>query len=261
MKNITDKCGIIFDTDHFAVHDGPGIRTVIYLKGCPLRCLWCHSPESQSKEPEMLNINGEKKLCGRYVKASEIVNEVFEYKVFFDTSGGGVTLSGGEVLYQPEFAEALLAQFQENKIDTLVETSGMGKWEDLRNIAEYTDIFYYDIKTPDEKKHIIYTGAGNKRILYNLKKLAEYISSDKITLRIPLIPGYNDSTDEITKIYELAQELRIYNVHLLRYNTSASAKYQWLGLPYKLGELNGQSSEYMKKLCEIAPKDINVTVF
>ena len=272
-----DEYGIIFDIDNFAVHDGPGIRTVIYFKGCPLRCVWCHSPESQEKEPQTLYIadrcrhcspclgdkcvNEARVICGRKVKASEIAAEVIEDKVFFDSSGGGVTLSGGEVLFQPEFAESLLAQLHDCGIHTVVETSGMGKRQDLRNVARYTNLFYYDIKSLDNEKHSMYTGAGNKIILDNLKKLSDEIKGDKIVLRAPLIPGYNDSAGEITEIYKLAQKLRIYNIHLLRYNQSASAKYQWLNLPYKLGELNRQSDDYMNKLREIAPEGINVSVF
>jgi len=272
-----DEYGIIFDTDHFAVHDGPGIRTVIYLKGCPLKCVWCHSPESQEKDPQILYIadrcrkcaecledkcaNEARIICGKKVRASEIVNEIIENKVFFDSSGGGVTLSGGEVLFQPEFAENLLARFHACGIHTAVETSGMGKWENLRNIADHTDIFYYDIKILDDEKHRVYTGFGNKIILDNLKKLSDYVADGKITLRIPLIPGYNDSTDEITKIYRLALELRIYNVHLLCYNISAPAKYQWLDLMYQPGILEKQSDDYMNRLCGMAPKDINVSVY
>ncbi|MCL2816689.1 MAG: glycyl-radical enzyme activating protein [Oscillospiraceae bacterium] len=271
-----DEYGIIFDTDHFAVHDGPGIRTVIYFKGCPLRCAWCHNPESHRKEPQILYIaerckncplclgdkcvNGAKVICGKYVKASEIVNEVIDDKIFFDSSGGGVTLSGGEILFQPEFAKSLLAMFHDRGIHTLVETSGMGKWDNLRDIAGYTDIFYYDIKSMDNEKHIKYTGAENKIILDNLKKLAENMP-DKIVLRVPLIPGYNDSTNEITEIYRLAQELRISQIHLLRYNTSAPAKYQWLDLPYQPGELKKQSEDYIEILRKIAPKEINIIVF
>jgi pyruvate formate lyase activating enzyme len=257
-----DECGIIFDIDHFAVHDGPGIRTVVYFKGCSLRCVWCHSPESHIKEPQMINVaNGSQIMCGRTVKALEVVDEVIEDKIFFDSSGGGVTLSGGEVLFQPEFAEAILARLRDCGVHTVVETSGMGKWQDLCNIAKYTDIFYYDIKTLDNEKHLIYTGVGNKIILDNLKELAELMPNGGITLRVPLIPGYNDSIDEIAEIYKLAQELQIHDVHLLRYNTSAPAKYQWLDLPYKPGSLERQSDEYVDKLCEIAPEGINVSVF
>ena len=259
---MSDAYGIIFDTDNFAVHDGPGIRTVIYLKGCPLKCVWCHSPESQSKEPQTLYMSdGTQKICGRTVKVSELAEEITADKIFFDSSGGGVTLSGGEVLFQPEFALALLKQLKNCGIHTVVETSGMGKWENLRKIADYTDIFYYDIKSLDSGKHYNFTGAGNEIILENLKKLAEYISGDKIVLRVPLIQGYNDSAQEIAEIYKLACELQIYNVHLLRYNISVSAKYEWLNMPYKLGELDRQSDDYINKLRGIASKDINVEIF
>lgn len=260
-SSVHDEHGIIFDIDNFAVHDGPGIRTVIYLKGCPLKCLWCHSPESQKKEPQTLYTSDGQVISGRTVKASELVNEIIEDKVFFDSSGGGVTLSGGEILFQPEFAQSLLEQFHDCGIHTVVETSGMGKWENLAKIAQYADIFYYDVKTLDNNKHFRYTGAGNAVILDNLKKLSEYISSDKIVLRVPLIPDYNDSADDITAIYKLACELHIQHVHLLRYNTSAPAKYQWLNMPYQLGELQKQSDEYMAQLREIAPKEISVTIF
>lgn len=271
-----DEYGIIFDIDNFAVHDGSGIRTVIYFKGCPLRCVWCHSPESQAKNPQILHIadrcrhcpvclgdecvNDARIISGRKVKASEIVSEIIEDKIFFDSSGGGVTLSGGEVLFQPEFAEALLSHLHDCKIHTVVETSGMGKWQDLRNISGYSDIFYYDIKTLDNEKHLKYIGAGNGIILDNLRKLAEEISTDKIVLRVPLIPGYNDSMDEIAEIYKLMREFHITRIHLLRYNTSAPAKYQWIGLTYEPGELDRQSDDYMGKLCEIAPEGISVTV-
>jgi pyruvate formate lyase activating enzyme len=191
---------------------------------------------------------------------SEIVSEIMEDKMFFDTSGGGATLSGGEVLFQPDFAESLLAQLHGGGIHTVVETSGMGKWEHLQRIAQYTDIFYYDIKTLNSAKHIKYTGAGNEIILDNLKKLS-VVQPDKITLRVPLIPGHSDSEEEIAAVYKLSCELSIRSVHLLRYNVSAPAKYQWLDLPYQLGGLPKQSGDYIDKLRGLAPEEINVTVF
>jgi pyruvate formate lyase activating enzyme len=257
---MTDTSGVVFDIDHFAVHDGPGIRTVVYFKGCPLRCVWCHSPESHKKEPQTLFVNGADILCGHSVKASEIVGEVIENKIFFDSSGGGVTLSGGEILFQPEFAKSLLMQFHAFQIHAIVETSGMGKWENLRDIAGYTDVFYYDIKSLDDKKHLDYTGSGNGIILDNLKKLAGIIP-EKIVLRVPLIPGYNDSADEILEIYKLACKLHITNIHLLGYNPSAPAKYQWLNLPYQPGELQKQNDNYIDHLRKTAPDEINVIIF
>lgn len=255
---MNEEYGIVFDIDHFAVHDGPGIRTVIYLKGCPLRCIWCHSPESHIKAPQLLNIEGRAVASGKNMSVSEVYNEVIDDKVFFDSSGGGVTLSGGEILYQPQFAKLLLERLKNSTINTIVETSGMGQWQNLENIAEYTDMFYYDIKCMNSERHIKYTGADNGIILANLRKLA--VSSD-ITLRVPLIPGLNDSIDDIKEIYSLAVELNIKNIHLLRYNTSAPAKYQWLDIPYQLGDLQRQSDGYIDKLIEIAPNEIVITVF
>ena len=204
--------------------------------------------------------NGARAVCGKLAKASELADEISENKIFFDSSGGGATISGGEALFQPKFAISLLALLRERKIHSIVETCGMGNWEHLREIAEYADIFYYDIKILDEKKHLIYTGAKNKTILGNLKKLAG-ISADKITLRVPLIPGYNDFADDIAKIYDLAHGLCIRQIHLLKYNSSAPAKYEWLGLDYKPGDLKKQSEDYLGKLRKMAPKGLDVFVF
>ncbi|MCL2158038.1 MAG: radical SAM protein [Oscillospiraceae bacterium] len=255
-----DESGIIFDIDHFAAHDGPGIRTVVYFKGCPLKCLWCHSPESQKKEPQMLElVGGAKKMCGRAVCASELADELFCDKIFFDSSGGGVTLSGGEPLFQPEFAKNLIERLKKCEIGSIVETSGAVPWEDLRDIADIAEGIYYDIKTLDEAKHRAYTGAQNKQIQENLKKLSAYVPG-KITLRVPLIPGHNDSVGEIAQIYRLAKNLGIKSVQLLPYNTSAPAKYEWLGLKYQPGSLERQGGDYLKILIEMAPNGINASV-
>lgn len=271
-----DCQGIIFDIDSFAVHDGPGIRTVIYLKGCPLRCVWCHSPESQSLEPQLLYIaercqhctkcldaacpHQAKVVSGRRVSSEQLVRDIVQDKVFFDASGGGVTLSGGEVLFQPVFSASLLAQFQSYGIHTLVETSGMGKWEYLRNISHYTDEFYYDIKSLDDDKHVLYTGAGNGAVLDNLRKLTAYRMGKGITLRVPLIPGYNDASCEVKGVYHLAGELGLSQVHLLRYNNTAPAKYQWLDQPYQPGCLASQHNAYVEALAS-APEGLQVTVY
>jgi len=263
LTSITDETGIIFDIDHFALHDGPGIRTVVYLKGCPLRCVWCHSPESQEKEPQILSIkdtSGSGVVCGREVKASEVVDEIIDNKTFFDASGGGVTLSGGELLYQPEFAQSLLIRLKSSGVHTIAETSGMGRASDLLGIAKYTDIIYYDIKTLNNEKHIEHTGTGNEIILKNLKLLAKTIGSKMITLRVPLIPGYNDTVNEIEEINNLALDLSIREIHLLCYNTSAPAKYQWLEREYIPGVLTMQSSNDLDNLVQIFSKEINITI-
>ena len=272
-----DARGIIFDIDHFAVHDGPGIRSVVYLKGCPLRCVWCHSPESQSSTPQLLYVaercahcdecrgagcaRQAKIVCGREAAASEIAREVLANKVFFESSGGGVTLSGGEVLFQPEFSLSLLEYLRGGGVHTVIETSGMGKWDSLRAISDYADLIYYDIKTLDGEKHRLYTGTDNKTILENLRKLARHRGSQGIILRAPMIPGYNDSPGDAAAIYALAAELGITHVHLLRYNPSAPAKYQWLGREYGPGVLERQSGEYIDGLIAMAPAGLDVKAY
>ena len=269
--------GIIFDTDHFAIHDGPGIRTVIYLKGCPLKCVWCHNPESQEREPQLLHIpnkcrhcgtcrgegclNGAVVMCGRKVTATGVIDEVIGDKVFFEKSGGGVTISGGEPLFQPGFIKELLKILKENKIHTIVETSGAGDWQTINDISGYTDIFYYDIKCLDERKDMEYTGSGNKIIIENLKKLVKHRKGKGIVIRVPLIPGYNDFIEDINKIYVFAKDLGIYEIHLLSYNSSAPAKYEWLSREYIPGDLKPQDEVCLKKLRDMAPDGILIKVF
>ena len=268
--------GVIFDIDHFSSHDGPGIRSVVYLKGCPLRCVWCHSPESQSFDPEPLRLadrcrhcvvclsaqcsSGAWSLCGRSVSMRDILNELLSDRVFYDTSGGGVTISGGEALSQPVFAHALLAGLRRAGIHTVLETSGMGSWEDVAAFSEYTDIYYYDIKAVLPDKHRRFTGFGNEKILDNLARLIILRGGDGIVLRVPLIPGYNDSQDDLRALYGLASELEIQVVHLLPYNITAGAKYEWLGRTYTPGSLARQSAEHLTALRALAPDGLMVVI-
>jgi pyruvate formate lyase activating enzyme len=295
--------GVIFDIDHFAVHDGGGIRTSIYLKGCALNCKWCHSPESQKFKPELLFISSkctgcgdclaackfgaqgfcaDRKrfynreacrncgacvrscayeamvLCGREASHQEVVEEAVQDIIFFQNSGGGVTLTGGEVLQQPDFAIDILKGLKEYGIHTIVETSGMGCWEHIEKMYPLVDLFYYDIKLMDPAKHLEFTGQRNDVILENLKKLRAV--TDKIVLRVPLIPGYTDEPENINSIYKLAAAHKITEVHLLPYNSNAGAKYEWLGKDYVPGELAAQSKAYLELLKEKAPKQLSVKI-
>lgn len=268
--------GMIFDIDHFSVHDGPGIRTVVYFKGCPLRCVWCHSPESQSLHAQPLRIaarcqkceqcagqgcpHGAWTICGREAGVDEILAEIMQDKVFFQTSGGGVTLSGGEVLFQSEFALAILECLHAEGISAVVETSGWGKWEDLASLSPVTDYFYYDIKSLSPEKHLRFTGADHHIILENLQKLSQLRDGKGIVLRVPLIPGHNDSNDDVVSVYALASACNLDQVHLLPYNTSASAKYEWLARMYMPGDLKRQSAQRLDELRNLAPSQLNVTV-
>jgi len=265
--------GIIFDVDHFAGDDGPGIRSVVYFKGCPLRCVWCHSPESQSAEPESIFIksncnscyvcadegciNGAQRTCGYYVSVRDLLDEILPQRAFFDSSGGGVTLSGGEPLIQQNFITELLQELQKEKIHTIIETSLMCDPEVIRSIYPLVDTFYCDVKVIDPDKHKRYTGYTNDVILSNIELLSRLKGQTGIVLRVPLIPDHTDSSDDITEIYKFAVKLGISNVHLLPYNPSAPAKYEWLKKKYPLGVLERQSTHHLNELISIAPDIIN----
>ena len=271
-----DISGIIFDIDHFAVHDGPGIRTVVYLKGCPLRCAWCHSPESQMFELQTLYIkdmcrgcevckgegciNGARRVCGSHMSVDEVMSEVCQDSVFFETSGGGLTLTGGEVLSQPLFAGALLKAAKDEAIHTVVETSGFGAWGAVEEIARYTDVFYYDIKCVDARRHKEFTGVDNTSIVRNLEKLSKLRKGGGIVLRAPLIPGCTDGEENVAGVYELAERNGISEVHLLPYNQSSAAKYEWVGREYRPGKLERQTADYLLSLKGMAPQALNVEI-
>jgi len=268
--------GIIFDIDHFAVHDGPGIRSVIYFKGCPLRCLWCHSPESLERRPEPVYIKekcksciscagegcpyGAQSICGRTVSVNEIVDEILSQRTFFVSSGGGVTFSGGEPLFQPEFITAILRKLHKEGIHTITETSMMCDADVIKDIYEFTDTFYCDVKMIDPVKHKLYTGHDNITILSNIKMLSKLRDRQGIVLRIPLIPGYTDAADDIAKVYRFAGEAGLSEIHLLPYNPSAPAKYEWLSIEYKPGIMERQSSEYLDALITAAPAGLNIKI-
>ena len=162
--------GKIINITRFCTDDGPGIRTTVFLKGCPLKCLWCHNPESQNLEEEYY-INGEK--IGRTILAQEAFDEIVRDKVFYKTSNGGVTLSGGEPLYQAEFSTEILRLCQENNIHTAIETSGFTSKNTLRNVLKYCNLVLFDIKETNKEKHLKYTGVPLKTILQNLNVVNE----------------------------------------------------------------------------------------
>ena len=300
--------GLIADIDRFSTHDGPGIRTAIFLKGCPLSCKWCHSPETLSGEPEVLYrqmrcsgcgkciascLNGviaagkdglgividrsKCKKCFACVKAcnyralyiggviysaEELVDSIKPDIPFFGNSGGGVTITGGEPLAQGEFTLALVMLFRELGIHTIVQTSGFGSAKILRQTAAHADMLYYDIKFMPSKDHGEWVGVSNELIMDNLRLLCcEDGLGQKILVRVPCIPGVNDSAGHIREIAAFAHSLGISGIELLPYNPMAGEKYSLLGTAYALRDFapEPQSADYMKSLYQAA-KSTGITV-
>lgn len=216
--------GLVYNIMRFAINDGPGIRTTVFLKGCPLACAWCHNPESQSPLPE---------LAGRWVEAAEVIAEVRRDTVFYDQSGGGVTFSGGEPLAQPEFLLELLDRSAQYGLHTAVDTSGYAPWPALEEVSGLARLFLYDIKLMDTALHRRWTGVGNELILDNLAKLSA--KHDAVTVRMPVVPGVNDDDDHARQVAAfLRSHTRVRQVVLLGYHPTGEAKYARLGLPYRM---------------------------
>jgi pyruvate formate lyase activating enzyme len=275
-----DTAGLVTDIQKFSLHDGPGIRTVVFLKGCPLRCQWCHNPESMGFEREILfypskcigckacygacrkgALTIEAKVrnfnpflcvrCGACVSAcpsaalSWVGNkmtapEVFEILIsdlpYYQSSGGGVTLSGGEPAAQPDFAEELLGLCKKTGLNTAIETSLALPYEDYQKLIPWTDQFFCDLKLLDGQSHEAYTCFSNETVLDNLKKL--YHEGKSLIVRTPLVPGITDTEENISAIADwIGQNVPSAAYELLNYNPLARSKWENLGLPYIPGDL------------------------
>ncbi|MFZ1139668.1 MAG: glycyl-radical enzyme activating protein [Candidatus Sulfotelmatobacter sp.] len=280
----------------FALHDGPGIRTTVFLKGCPLRCWWCHNPESQSPKPEVicfddrcircgdciracphgaLHLNqgvvqdpdlcqhcgqcvsacsvGARQLAGRWMTVAEVLAEVSKDQVFFDESEGGITVSGGEPLTQPVFVEALLAACRARRIRTALDTCGFADSRVVRRISEYVDLFLYDLKLMNCEKHRRFTGVKNDLILHNLRILAAQRSA--VIVRLPVIPGVNDDTDNIDALSDFLSSLDLREIELLPYHRIGSEKYNRLRLCNRMEGVDPPGGEQMETLAARLRRD------
>lgn len=283
--------GEIFDIKHFAVHDGPGIRTTIFLKGCPLHCVWCHNPEGMKKgkdlwvkreacihcktciqtcEKDALRmVEGEiaidRTRCSfcnacvgkcpsramqridRQVDTKELVELVTREDIFTQVSGGGVTVSGGEPLYQPEFTRELLKEMKAAGIPTCIETSMFASWETLEGIVPYVDQFLVDIKLLDEEQHKKYTGVSNRQILSNFQNLTKAVKP--ILVRIPLIPGITATEENLRGIRRFVSETAPgISIEVLNFNSFAGTKYRFLDEVYFDEELRAFPKDKLEEL-------------
>ena len=242
--------GTVFNIQKFCTSDGPGIRTTVFLKGCPMRCMWCHNPESHSFECETMKDGENSELCGKKISAQEVIEEVLKDKIFYENSGGGITISGGEPLTQFEFSYNLLSLAKQNGLHTCIETCGFLKTEELIKISELVDIFLFDWKLTDGTLHQKYTGKSNRLILENLKELNK--ANKTIILRCPIIPTVNDTDEHFLGIANLANTLKnIIKIEIEPYHSLGNHKYKKLGktLVKEFSEpCNRQVSEWIEKI-------------
>ena len=253
--------GLIFDIKRFALHDGPGIRTTVFLKGCPLNCLWCHNPESRCFDTESYmhvdklegKVFRKQKEIGYWKTVEKVMIEIEKDKIFFEESGGGVTFSGGEPFAQYKFLTGLLTACRNKYIHTSVDTTGYIKREQLKNVYKLVDLFLYDLKHMDDKLHKKYTGVSNKLIIENLKWLSN--RKRNIIIRFPVVPGYNDSKKNIDLMRFLLENLYpdVKHIDLLPYHKMAGSKAKRLGLKQQVDEIeepDAQKLGYIRKKFE-----------
>ena len=265
---------MLFDIQRSSYVDGPGIRTTVFFKGCNLDCKWCHNPESQSADRQMLFYSDKctgcgkcvsvcpnkgkkcelcgkcalfcprdaRKLCGREYGIEEVMRELLRDKCFYENSGGGVTFSGGECMLQIDFLSEILRECKTEGIHTAVDTAGNVPFSYFERILPFTDLFLYDIKAVSAEKHKEGTGADNARILENAKRLS---GKSKILFRVPVIGGFNDEETEMQKIADFLKDIYYEKVELLPYHALGEHKYRALGVNVEV--FSAPSPERMKR--------------
>lgn len=224
--------GLVFDIKRFAVHDGPGIRTTVHFKGCPLQCQWCHNPEGIDPKPftylrkvrvaDRMFLREE--TIGTYYTVEQLLNELLKDRMFWDESDGGVTFSGGEPLMQFPFVLELAQQLKAQAIHLAIDTCGLVQTEKLQTIAPFTDLFLFDLKTIDSEEHKALTGSDNQLILKNLNCLIE--NRSMVNIRIPVVPGKNFNDKHFTKFLQFLNGKKIEQISLLPFHAIASGKYE-----------------------------------
>jgi len=246
----------IFDIKRFAVHDGPGIRTTVFFKGCPLHCWWCHNPESQGREPVTVDIEWmvdgrsipARRTYGEKMETTTLMQLILRDRHYYEESGGGVTFSGGEPMMQADALLELLQECRKAGLHTTVDTCGYAEQGHFKRILDFTDLFLYDLKHMDPELHRKYTGAGNGLIFANADYLLE--EGARVIFRIPVIPGINTSDEEISRMIFFLEERsdRCREVHLLPFHRIAGNKYFRLQLTNQLPDVQEPGKKMMEEL-------------
>ena len=238
--------GIVFDIKEFAVHDGPGVRTTVFLKGCPLSCMWCHNPEGQSLQPQVIRSLVGERVAGREYSAKELASLLNEQAAILRTNEGGITFSGGEPLFQAEFVAEVIDQLDD--LHVLLDTCGYGSQQDFLQLLARSNLIFFDLKLIDAEAHRHYTGCDNDLILSNLQLLSK--SGKPFIIRVPLVPGVTDTDENLAGIAKTIEKLPgLVEVNLLPYNRAAGSKYQYAGM------------EFIPEYYEERPLNINMEIF
>lgn len=297
MRDHDAARGLVFNIQRFSVHDGPGIRTTVFMKGCPLNCGWCSNPESRGFAPQLMTrdimctgcgacaavcpreaigitaegvrtIDWEQcdqclvcvdacaynalQRCGEYRGVREVLDEVLRDRSFYNNSGGGVTVSGGEPLSQSEFAAHLLRACKEENLHTAVDTTGHAPWAKIREALSWTDLLLWDIKHLDPREHERATGVGNRLILENLERAA---GVTRIWLRVPLIAEFNDSVEHIEGVVALARRVGAEKISLLPYHEGGRSKSRQIGGVYPSSDAQAPAGEWIDLLRGMIEKE------
>lgn len=252
MQDYFNTSGRIFDIQKFSVHDGPGIRTIVFLKGCVMRCRWCCNPESQNFKIENMMVNGKVKVIGEDTTVGKVMETVMQDSAYYRRGGGGLTLSGGECLCQVDFSRDLLRAAKYYGITTAIESMANVPYENIEQVLPYLDTYLMDIKNMNSAKHKEFCGLPNDLILKNAKRVAESGKTD-LYIRVPVIPTFNDTNEEIAEIAKFAKSLgNVKGIHLLPYHRLGQDKYKGLNREYKMGEILPPDKAKMESLLETA---------
>lgn len=245
----------IFDIKRFAIHDGPGIRTTVFFKGCPLECGWCHNPEGIPMDTERFTeeitfdgVRLQKQVeVGKWMEVGELMDELQRDRIYMEESGGGISFSGGEPLRQPDALFRLLELSRERNIHTTVDTSGYASTGNMEKVSELADLILFDLKTLNDEKHREYTGVSNRKILRNLEKILEGPAG--VIVRIPVVPGFNDSNKDTGAMLDYLRGLkRIDAVDILAYHPYGIHKYRRFSRETRQNGFKAPELEQLEKI-------------